>query len=252
MQQPNNTTYQADSDSEQLLFFLFPVYQPAKNFIALIDAIILQKKAHHKILVVDDGSTIGQELFTQIEGLGITVLHHNLNRGKGAAIKTGLAWIIKKYPSVIGVVTADSDGQHLSNDIIRTADSIEESPQNFVLGVRHFDDSTPWRNKSGNKISQILFRKITGIDLLDTQTGLRGIPNQFIASLLDIDFDGYEFEMQMLFQAYTMNIHFQQIRIETVYLDNNASSHYRPFHDSVRIYKIVFKFIFARMFGRSR
>jgi len=200
----------------------------------------------HRILIVDDGSTAGQELFSRIKTTGIQVIHHEINQGKGAAIKTGLHWITENFQDIKGIVTVDADGQHLFQDIVKVAELLRERPDALVLGTRLFDaQDIPWRNRFGNRLTGTLCRLLTGMDITDTQTGLRGIPADFVPTLLTSRYNGYEFETHMLLLAQRYKLKLHEVTISSVYSNNNESSHFHPMLDSIRIYLVMFRSIFS-------
>ncbi len=186
------------------------------------------------IVVVDDGSTkpAAKAAFEEIRGQVDVVLVHAVNRGKGAALKTGFAWIRDHLPEVEVVVTADSDGQHTPKDIRRVASVARRHPEGLVLGVRRFKGKVPFRSQFGNMWARLFFRLLTGLSVADTQTGLRAIPRGLLARMLALPGDRYEYETRMLADARTHRAKLRQIPIETVYIDDNKSSHYRPLKDT--------------------
>ncbi len=222
---------------------LIPVYQPTSN---LIDLLIDLKSHQFEIVIVDDGSTDGEEIFHYVESFGI-VLHHDHNKGKGAAIKTGLYYIQNTYSSNEIVVTVDGDGQHKVNDAIRVCKKAEENDTTIVLGSRHFVGDIPLRSRLGNIITRFVFRFTTGTNVKDTQTGLRAFSIHLIPKLLEMEGDKYEYEMNMLLQSKRNGITIEEVPIETVYIDGNSSSHFHAFRDSFLIYKEIFKYSFVSL-----
>ena len=222
---------------------IIPSYKPDDKLFSTLDSII--KQGFSDILVVDDGG--GEKyapIFDKVKQYeNCTVLHHPVNRGKGAALKTAFAYWIANRPDAVGVVTADADGQHLASDIDKVARAMAES-RTVVLGCRDFSEPhVPPRSKSGNRISRFLFRALLGARISDTQTGLRGIPRAYVPTVASAEGDRYEYETHMLFLIARERIPMTEQTIETVYLDNNASSHFRVLHDSMRIYNRPLRFL---------
>ncbi len=211
---------------------LIPAYNPGQN---MTDFIRELSGYFGRIVVVDDGSTEGKALFDEIGGInGCKVLRHEINRGKGAALKTGFAFIGEK-----DTITADADGQHSIHDIVKVAKALASCRNGLVLGVREFKGDVPFRSKFGNFWTRIFFFLLTGLDVKDTQTGLRGIPSGLIERIRAIEGDRYEYEMAMLADAKTHAEKPTLVTIDTIYRDNNASSHFRPLADTVRIYRTL-------------
>ncbi|HEY3698493.1 MAG TPA: glycosyltransferase [Spongiibacteraceae bacterium] len=222
---------------------VIPAYNPTTALITLINEI--RATTHFGIVVVDDGSdATAQNIFTVLDQLLITVLRHSHNLGKGVALKTAFAHCLKIGASA--VVTADADGQHHVADItnvVRVASA--QNFTKFILGVRAFDTNTPLRSKVGNTITRWLFRLRTGAPISDTQTGLRCFSAALTAEFLQLPGDHYEFESYMLLFVTRRAIPFMEVPISTIYIDDNASSHFRPIIDSMRIYWLLFRDIFV-------
>ncbi|MBC8060361.1 MAG: bifunctional glycosyltransferase family 2/GtrA family protein [Clostridiaceae bacterium] len=219
---------------------LIPAYEPSKRLINLIYDLI--DICDYHIVIVDDGS--GEEfkyIFDTATRLGCTILTHEKNKGKGVALKTGFKYI-KETKEAVGVVTADCDGQHLPKDIVRIAEAIKERNNSIVLGTRRFVGKVPFRSRLGNSLTRTIFSFASGAKVYDTQTGLRGLSFQMLEWLCEISGDKFEYEMNMLLEASPAGYSFQEIDIETVYLEENKSSHFRPFKDSFRIYLPILKF----------
>lgn len=218
---------------------LIPVYNPDKRLLSLIDEL---RPSFGAIVVVDDGSVLGREIFSAVEKRGVPVVAHVVNRGKGAALKTGFRWILEHMPDSAVVVTADADGQHRPNDVARVADAALANPFALTLGVRAFTGRVPFRSRFGNWWTRQFFFLTTGMHVSDTQTGLRGIPVTLLPRMLEIPGDRYEYEMAMLADARHHAAPPVQIPIATVYEPGNASSHFHPLRDTVRIYGALLHF----------
>jgi glycosyltransferase involved in cell wall biosynthesis len=203
------------------------------------------------VVVVDDGSGPESEpvLHTAAD-LGCTVLRHAANRGKGAALKTGLTHVAEAFPDH-DVVTADADGQHSTADILRVAERVGATGR-IVLGVRSFDTDVPARSRFGNSLTRALFRAATGHDVRDTQTGLRGYPAAVLPWLRSIAGERFEYEMNVLLDAARTGRPVDQVTITTTYLADNASSHFGSVSDSVRIYWPMLRQAVPLMRNRSR
>lgn len=221
---------------------LVPAYEPAFSLAGLVSSLIAMD-VFKAIVVVNDGSPAKYEsVFLRLESEGCIVLTHRANLGKGAALKTGLAFTQENWPDSIGVVTFDADGQHLSGDIAKVAKKLTESPDRLILGSRSFDGNIPLRSEVGNKLTRAIMAVFCGIKITDSQTGLRGIPQKMFAPLLKQRCNGYEFELEMLLAAKKLAIPIKEIKISTIYEKNNKSSHFNPIFDSIRIYLVFIKF----------
>lgn len=221
---------------------LIPAFEPDARLVALVTALA----PDGPVLVVDDGSGPAfASAFAAAARAGAVVVTHPRNRGKGAALRTGFAEAERRWPSA-SVVTADADGQHTAHDIRRVAEVLAaadaEAPA-IVLGSRTFlAGAVPLRSRVGNVVTRTLFRAATGRRLTDTQTGLRGFPASTLAWLQSVPGDRFEYEFAMLLRARDAGFGIVEVPIATVYLDGNASSHFRPLADSARIYAPLARF----------
>jgi len=225
---------------------LIPAYKPEPR---LVDFVRGLTAAGARVVVVNDGS--GSEFAEVFEALrrvdDTVILNHVVNLGKGAALKTGLNHIACEADGRVGVVTADADGQHTVEDVMAVAESLTANPQSLILGVRGFEGELPLRSRLGNALTRHVMRWIMGQNVSDTQTGLRGIPMAMIPRLLVIPHQGYEFELEMLLVCKYEGIRIRETGIQTIYLDNNRSSHFNPLLDSFRIYFVLLRFTFVSL-----
>ena len=230
------------------VYIFIPSLNPDKKLLKVVNDLL--KQTEYDIIVLDDGSNISnRHIFDEIlKYERCHILRHAVNLGKGRALKDGFNYILNTYPDCIGVVTVDGDGQHTTKDIIRCAEALEENPDSLVLGSRDFDsENVPAKNGMGNKITRKTMKLLCGIDIPDTQTGLRGISSEFMKILMNVSGERFEFETNMLISAKENGIAFNIVPIDTVYIEDNASSHFNPIKDSIKIYAIFVKFLFASL-----
>ncbi len=225
----------SDAEQGRTVTVLIPAYNPDEKLLALLPKL---KERFSRIVIVDDGSVKGREIFPQAEKYVEKILVHERNRGKGAALKTGFAYL----GDSTDVITADSDGQHTPEDIAKVAEGLRNHRDGLVLGVRSFSGKVPLRSRFGNWWTRWFFFLMTGLMIRDTQTGLRGIPAALLPRVAGIPGDRYEYEMAMLADAKNHPSRPLQIPIETVYIDSNATSHFNPLLDTIRIYRSLFQF----------
>ena len=215
------------------MIVLVPSFEPDRRLVQLVRDLGWIDDV--EVVVVDDGSGPSYaSLFRQVERAGARVLTHPENRGKGAALRTGFAHIRTHHPGQ-AVVCADSDGQHTLLDILRVAAALDASDPDLVLGVRRFTGRVPLRSRFGNRVSAALFALATGVRITDTQTGLRGYPHRMLGWLEEVQGDRFEYELNLLLRASREGREIRQVEIATVYLADNASSHFRPLRDSLRV-----------------
>ena len=215
---------------------LIPAYKPDERLITLVDDLLAY--GFTRIVTVDDGGGAAfRPIFEALQGKA-QVLVHEVNRGKGAALKTGIAHIMQT-PGV-AVVTADADGQHAPKDVAKIADALLETPEALVLGSRDKAQMPP-RSKAGNTITCAVFAAATFHWVGDTQTGLRGLPAASLADFSTLEGDRYEYEMNMLLYACHEKIKIREVTIETIYIGNNETSHFNPIKDGMKIYALIFR-----------
>jgi len=220
------------------MLVLIPSYQPTRRLAEVVGEIRAQGM---DVLVVDDGS--GPDYgpaFDAAVGAGAELLSYSGNRGKGRALKAGFAHVLAtRGPTA--VVTADSDGQHSARDIHRVAERLDGGSA-IVLGSRRFAGTVPLRSRLGNAVSRRLFRLASGFGVRDTQTGLRGFPAETLAWLTGVRGERFEYELEVLLESRAAGIPVVEVDIETIYLERNASSHFRPIVDSARVMRPMLRF----------
>ncbi len=230
---------------------LIPAYQPDEKLLSLLHA-LRQTSSQQRIIVVDDGSDHDYApIFAKAQNYQIELLRHTSNQGKGEALKTGFRhWLRIATPDEPGIITADADGQHAPEDIQHLSAKFSNNPQSLYLGVRQFDQQpVPWRSRFGNQITRWTLRLLTKTTWQDTQTGLRAIPRHLIPDLLSSKTSAYDFEMEMLLIAKKKSTSIQQIPIQTIYLENNRTSHFNPLIDSIKIYFVFIRFAAISFFS---
>jgi glycosyltransferase involved in cell wall biosynthesis len=221
---------------------VIPAYKPSAALLNVIRA--LSGSATPAVVVVDDGSGAEfHDLFAEAAAVPkVHLVRHAINMGKGAALKSGFHFALSSFPDLVGVVTADADGQHHPDDIERVAAVLLAHPDSLVLGSRAFEADVPLRSRMGNIVTRGIMRALVGRKLTDTQTGLRGIPASLVPLLLRIESTGYEYELEMLIAAHHAAVPIVEEPIRTIYEPGNASSHFNPVVDSMKIYFVLLRF----------
>jgi len=217
---------------------IIPALNPTDKLVDIVSEILNNGIA--KVIVINDGSsTEFNEVFDACGKVeNCHVLHHEINMGKGVALKTAFKYFLNNFNDLEGCITADADGQHSCEDICNIAKYISNENPALILGVRNFDlDHIPFRSYFGNKATSKIFQYIYGGDYIqDTQTGLRGIPKNELSWMTELSGDRYEYEINMLLSARKRLLDIVQVPIQTLYFDNNSESHYNPLKDSCKIF----------------
>ncbi|HJD22608.1 MAG TPA: bifunctional glycosyltransferase family 2/GtrA family protein [Firmicutes bacterium] len=232
---------------------IIPAYEPDVRLLNLLEE--LDKQNLGPVILINDGSgpeynSIFEKAALIINRLHGTILTHDFNKGKGRALKTAFSYILKYGLDVEAVVTADSDGQHTPECIKKMINATEKNPGCLILGVRNFTGTdVPWKSRFGNRLTEKVFQFVSGAHITDTQTGLRGIPRKYMKELLELKGERFEFEMRMLLDA-AGKYQIVEIPISTVYDSvENHQTHFDPFRDSLRIYRILGKKIIKYVFS---
>ena len=218
---------------------LIPSYEPDEKLIELINKI---DQKEFNIVIVNDGSKKEYDIIFNRLPKNIKLISYQTNKGKGYALKKGLEYIKETWKDNYIVITMDSDGQHRIEDAQKLCNYSEKHPNALVLGKRKRLETTPIRSKIGNTITRSIYKLTTGLDIYDTQTGLRTFTNQLIDFLLKIEGERFEYEMNVLLLAAKNKIPIKEIEIKTIYIENNKKSHFKTIKDSILVYKEIIKF----------
>ena len=227
-------------EAAQRAVILIPSLEPDERLPAYIRK--LSESGFGHIVVVDDGSSEAyQPIFSEVERIDrATVLHHDVNHGKGVALKTGYKYILENLPDAEAVITADADGQHTVPDCIRLAEEVRKGEKALYLGSRDFTlPNIPPKSRSGNRITSVVFKLLYGQYLPDTQTGLRAFRKEELPFMIGVEGERFEYEMKVLIACSRAGIRMVPVTIETIYENENEGTHFHPIRDSFRIYKVI-------------
>ena len=225
---------------------VLPSLDPDEKLHAVIEGLL--EYGFTDIILVNDGSKQENLHYFEEEVAAhpdiIHLLHHEVNKGKGAALKNAFRYFLENRPEGFGVVTVDGDNQHHPEDTKRCCEHMLETGH-LVLGCRDFTlDHVPARSRFGNQTTSTIFKIFVGMTLSDTQTGLRAIPRSDLEVLTAVAGDRFEYETNMLLAMKQHGIPFDEVKIRTVYIEENKSSHFHPIRDSWRIYKLILAHFF--------
>lgn len=189
-------------------------------------------EVHGRVLVVDDGSTDGGG--ETLEGLDVQLLRHEVNRGKGMAIRTAALEAARQ--GMTHILTIDADGQHDPADIPRILEVLERDPLSIVVGKRNFDtDNVPGSSRFGRKFSNFWLRVQTGQSLEDTQSGFRAYPLEVFETLRFMA-SRYAFEIEVLVKAAWAGVPLHDADIRVYYPPpDKRISHFDKIRDNLRL-----------------
>jgi glycosyltransferase involved in cell wall biosynthesis len=217
---------------------IIPSFRPPTEIHFLCEN--LKKNNIHNILVVNDGSPKDYDpVFHKLEVAGVDVLTSKENRGKGYAIKIGIAQAQLNYPDCTHFVFCDDDGQHAIGDVIRVAQKAVIENLTFVLGQRSFADNTPWKSLLGNRFTSTVLKLRYNIDAPDSQSGLRCISRNLCTLLLNIPENRFGFELKAIINLHESGIKLTSVPIETIYFEGNSRTRFRPIRDSLGVIQIA-------------
>lgn len=236
---------------------IVPALRPDEHFIGFIAS--LRAAGFGEIIVVNDGSDSSfDRVFQEAEDvLGCRVLKHAVNQGKGRALKTAFEYCINSVIGISDVITCDSDGQHLVEDIVAVADALAinrgRGVTAVVWGSRDFSKAdVPWKSRFGNKTTSMLVKLVFGAYVGDTQTGLRGFPKELFERVAAIEGERFEYEMNVLLMLLKARTPIEEIPVRTVYHDlGNSQSHFRPVWDSLRVVLPLGRFAVSSVAGAA-
>jgi glycosyltransferase involved in cell wall biosynthesis len=219
--------------------YLIPAYQASTR----LKHVLHDLRAHDPeaaLLVVDDGSTDGTGDVAR--AVGIDVVTHATNRGKGVALRTGFAWLAERGFET--AVTVDADGQHRAEDAVMLAKH-SAPPSALVLGIRDLSrDGAPGPSQFSNWFSNWWVSRFSGQPLADTQCGLRRYPLRATLAL-DSDARGYGFECDMLVRAARRGIPIVEVPVRVIYPPKaERLSHFHVVADPARI---VFRLVYTAL-----
>ncbi len=218
---------------------VIPAYEPDNLLLLLLNE---ASQRGLELIVVDDGSGDGYKKIFEEAKMYAHVISYPENHGKGYAMKTAFRFIDRNYRGKYTVVVLDCDGQHKISDAIKLCQMAEEQGGTLFLGARRQNADSPLRSKLGNGITRNIFRLLTGVNVYDTQTGLRAFSQGLMPEMLEIEGDRYEYEMNMLLDFTNEGIPIEEVPVATIYINKNRGSHFNTLQDSIRIYREILRF----------
>jgi glycosyltransferase involved in cell wall biosynthesis len=189
------------------------------------------------VAVVDDGS--GDRTGEIAREAGAVVLRHDVNRGKGAALKTGFAYALDN--GYDGVITLDADGQHLPSEIPKLIEARESSGADLIIGGRaHLFEHMLPRRRAANRFSAWSIARAAGTEVTDSQSGFRFYSAALLRSV-KLRSDGFDMESEVIVRAGRGGYRVITTPIALGFVDGVVTSHYKPLADSLRIAWTVLK-----------
>ncbi|HGJ67543.1 TPA: glycosyltransferase family 2 protein [bacterium] len=211
---------------------LIPGYNESRTISQVVSN---ARKVIDDIVVVDDGSKDNTAQLAQASGA--TVLKHEVNKGKGAALKTGFDYVIKNgYDAVI---TMDSDGQHDPNDVYTFLNATNKFKSGIIIGSRMNDISNmPAVRKCTNKLTSYINSTLAHQRIDDSQSGFRLITTDVLKTV-KLETDRFETESEILIKASKAGFRIISVPIKTIY--GEEKSKIRPIKDTLTFIRLFFR-----------
>ena len=227
--------------ADRAVAVVIPAYQAAATIAAVVSR-TSRAVPGATVYVVDDGSTDGTSAAGR--GQGATVLVHPRNRGKGAALATGLAAALEGGADAI--ITLDADGQHSPEEIPGLAAPVLVGEADLALGARARTGAMPWGRRCTNWLSAALASRIGGVAVPDAQSGFRAL-SRAVAQAVRPGEQGYDFETAFLLAALAQGFRVGFVPVSTVY--EGRPSHFRHWADTWRQARVFTRYGRAIIFG---
>jgi len=230
---------------------LIPAYNEGKY---IKDVILECCRYDNDIIVVDDGSTDNTgELLKSIgdlPGRRVILIEHDVNKGKGEALKTGFRCAVEN--DYCGVVTIDADGQHKVSEIADFLNAVQKTNPDVIVGTRLKNtEGMPFIRLATNKFTSWLISVIAGKRINDVQSGFRYLGHNVLKNI-KLETKNFDTEPEILLKASWMDYKIINIPISTIY-HKDFVSHVNPFKDTLKFFKLIYKSLgWKRHFRRSR
>jgi len=193
---------------------------PAFNEEGTIREVISRlKRVGLKSIVIDDNSTDKTGEFARKSGA--IVLRHERNRGKGEAIKTGINFLLRKYPRINYIVIVDADMQYSPDEAVKLLKPLKEGKADFVMGKRNWS-GIPFRHMLGNLVWRTTFNILFGQRLKDTNCGFVAFSKKTMEKIKDAIHGGYIFEDEMLATVVKNKLRISQVPVKIFYREKSG------------------------------
>jgi glycosyltransferase involved in cell wall biosynthesis len=213
---------------------VIPAYNPGPE-LARVLAAASRELGPEAVIVIDDGATDGAG--ERARAAGVRVITHPVNRGKGAALRTGFEAALAAGAEWI--FTLDADGQHDPAEMPAFLAAAAGGGADLWLGNRMQDTAhMPWLRRLANRCTSSIISALAGQSISDSQSGYRliGAP---VLRALDLKFDRFEAESEILIKASRAGFRIGSVPIRTIYGQERSTIH--PVRDTVRFISLVMK-----------
>ena len=231
---PNSCANSTQLNRTPKVMVLIPCYQEEEHIGFVAGSCI---SLGYDTLVVDDGSK--DETSAVARATGARVLQHEINRGKGHAVRAGLQHALDlEYDAVVII---DGDGQHLPNEISRFIDAFALTHTDLIIGTRMANtQNMPFIRRQTNRLMSWLLSRQIGHRLSDTQCGFRLISSKAIPIAIQCTSIGFSAESEILLHLALAGYRISEIPVTTIYGDEESKI--RPVRDTLRFVKMLIHF----------
>lgn len=214
-------------------YFVIPAYNEENSILNIVNS--LKEKRYKNIIVVDDNSS--DKTNRLLKDKGIKVIKHIVNRGAGAATKTGIDYALNKGADKI--VTLDADGQHSTEDISNLLFESEE--HDVIIGSRFIEKgNTPIHRRAYNKIGNLITYFFYGLHVKDSQSGFK-VFSKNAAKNIKITFDRYEFCSEIISEIKKKNLTYKEIPIKAIYTKESLKKGQSLANGINMVFRMLFK-----------
>ncbi len=222
------------------LYIVIPAFNEERIIQETLNEI--KRVGYSDIIVVDDGSS--DQTYQKAKEIdGIIALRHKLNRGYGAAAKTGIE--AAKLLGANIVVTIDGDGQHDPGDIEKIIEPIINDEADVVLGTRLKNpENMPFYKRVQNHIANVITWYLFGLWVTDSQSGLRAYSRSALEKI-NTRYDRYEYASEIIREIYVYKLKFKEIPIKVRYTAYSTGKEQKQnlFNGIKTFYKMLWKLI---------
>ncbi|MGB2897073.1 MAG: glycosyltransferase family 2 protein [Anaerolineales bacterium] len=205
---------------------------PAWNEAIRIRPILEVFRDSQPVLLVDDGSS--DDTAAVAREVGVNVVVHPQNMGKGVALSTGFAWALERgYDAVL---TLDADGQHDPEEAPKFIEAYERGEGDLIIGRREFREM-PLIRALGNRISTWMLSRVLGIKIYDNQCGYRLYSSKLLETV-DLERPGFEFEVEVIVETVAAGLKIGWVPVRTIY-GIDKKSYFHPVHDSLQVLDMI-------------
>ncbi|MGV8141882.1 MAG: glycosyltransferase family 2 protein [Candidatus Woesearchaeota archaeon] len=211
-------------------FIVIAAYNEGRSISKVISR--LKKAGYHNVVVVDDGSK--DDTYDVSFDAGATVLKHVVNRGQGAALKTGIDYSLDSGADMI--VTFDADGQHRVEDIKAMINPVQSGKYDITVGSRFLKSvDMPFFRRLTLKIAVLVVWFFYGAKMTDAHNGFR-VMNRKAAKTINITSDRMEHASQIVEEIHKKNLRFKEVPVTILYTDYSMKHGHGGIIQAVRVF----------------